>query len=119
LAYFGGFEILQMAGGMLEAFKNNMLILVDGFICTVAFLIAYKKNPEIIRNAIFSHQSAEQAHSKLLGYINGKAILHLDLRLGEGTGCAVAFPVILSAVAFLNEMASFETAGVSNKEKTQ
>ncbi len=119
LTYFGGFEILQMAGGMLEAFKNNMLILVDGFICTVAFLIAYKKNPEIIRNAIFSHQSAEQAHSKLLGYMNGKAILQLDLRLGEGTGCAIVFPIIQSAVAFLNEMASFETAGVSNKEKTQ
>ncbi|MES2811405.1 MAG: nicotinate-nucleotide--dimethylbenzimidazole phosphoribosyltransferase [Bacteroidota bacterium] len=117
LAYFGGFEILQMAGGMFEAYKNNMLILVDGFICSVAFLIAYKKNPEIIRNAVFSHQSAEQAHSKLLNYLNAKAILQLDLRLGEGTGCAIAFPVIQSAVAFLNEMASFETAGVSNKEK--
>lgn len=119
LAYFGGFEILQMAGGMLEAFKNDMLILVDGFICSVAFLIAFKKNPAIIRNAIFSHQSAEQAHGKLLNYMNAKAVLQLDLRLGEGTGCAIAFPIIQSAVAFLNEMASFETAGVSNKEKTE
>jgi nicotinate-nucleotide--dimethylbenzimidazole phosphoribosyltransferase len=116
LAYFGGFEILQMAGGMLEAFKNNMLILVDGFICSVAFLIAYTKNPSIIRNAIFSHQSAEQAHGLLLNYMNAKAVLQLDLRLGEGTGCAIAFPIIQSAVAFLNEMASFESAGVSNKE---
>lgn len=115
LAYFGGFEILQMAGGMLEAYKNNMLILVDGFICSVAFLIAFQKNPSIIKNAIFSHQSAEQAHRKLLNYLNVKAILQLDLRLGEGTGCAVAFPIIQSAVAFLNEMASFESAGVSNK----
>ena len=119
LAYFGGFEILQMAGGMLEAFKNNMLILVDGFICSVAFLIAFKKNPAIISNAIFSHQSAEQAHGKLLNYMNAKAVLQLDLRLGEGTGCAIAFPIIQSAVAFLNEMASFETAGVSNKDKTE
>ena len=119
LAYFGGFEILQMAGGMLEAYKNNMLILVDGFICSVAFLIASKKNPGIIRNTVFSHQSAEQAHSKLLNYLDAKAVLHLDLRLGEGTGCAIAFPIIQSAVAFLNEMASFETAGVSNKEKTE
>ncbi|ESU22873.1 bluB/cobT protein [Flavobacterium enshiense DK69] len=115
LAYFGGFEILQMAGGMLEAYKNNMLVLVDGFICSVAFLIAFKKNPSIIKNAVFSHQSAEQAHIKLLNYLEVKAILQLDLRLGEGTGCAVAFPIVQSAVAFLNEMASFESAGVSNK----
>jgi nicotinate-nucleotide--dimethylbenzimidazole phosphoribosyltransferase len=115
LAYFGGFEIMQMAGGMLEAYNNNMLILVDGFICSIAFLIAFKKNPRIMQNAVFCHQSAEQAHIKLLNYLNGKAILNLNLRLGEGTGCAVAFPIIQSAVAFLNEMTSFESAGVSNK----
>ena len=114
LAYFGGFEILQMAAGMLEAYNNKMLILVDGFICGVAFLIAYQKNKSILKNAIFSHQSAEQAHSKLLNYLNARAILQLDLRLGEGTGCAVAFPIIQSAVVFLNEMASFESAGVSS-----
>lgn len=117
LAYFGGFEILQMAGGMLEAFKNNMLILVDGFICSVAFLIAYKKQPGIIKNTVFSHQSAEQAHAKLLGYMDAKAVLQLDLRLGEGTGCAIVVPILHSAIAFLNKMASFESAGVSNKER--
>ncbi|WP_136668678.1 nicotinate-nucleotide--dimethylbenzimidazole phosphoribosyltransferase [Flavobacterium sp. H122] len=117
LAYFGGFEILQMAGGMLEAYRNNMLILVDGFICSVAFLIAYTKQPEIIKKAVFSHQSAEQAHAKLLDYMNAKAVLQLDLRLGEGTGCAVVMPILHSATAFLNKMASFESAGVSNKER--
>jgi nicotinate-nucleotide--dimethylbenzimidazole phosphoribosyltransferase len=113
LAYFGGFEILQMAGGMLQAKDNNMLILVDGFICTVAFLIAYKMNPEVKENAIFCHSSAEQGHQKILDYLDVRALLQLDLRLGEGTGCAIAFPIIQSAVCFLNDMANFESAGVS------
>ncbi|SHM12319.1 nicotinate-nucleotide-dimethylbenzimidazole phosphoribosyltransferase /cob(II)yrinic acid a,c-diamide reductase [Flavobacterium flevense] len=113
LTYFGGFEILQMAGGMLEAYRQNMIVLVDGFICSVAFLIAFKKNSAILNNAFFSHQSAEKAHKKLLDYIGVSAVLQLDLRLGEGTGCALVFPIIESAVAFLNEMASFESAGIS------
>lgn len=113
LAYFGGFEIMQMAGGMLQAKENNILILVDGFICTVAFLIAYKMNPSVKESAIFCHSSAEQGHKKILDYLNVRALLQLDLRLGEGTGCAVAFPIIQSAVSFLNEMASFESAGIS------
>lgn len=115
LGYFGGFEIMQMAAGMLEAHKKGMLILVDGFICTVAYLIAFLKNPEIKQNAVFSHCSAEQAHKKLLDYLDVKAILQLNLRLGEGTGCAIVFPIVQSALFFLNEMASFESAGVSNK----
>jgi nicotinate-nucleotide--dimethylbenzimidazole phosphoribosyltransferase len=115
LAYFGGFEIMQMAGGMLAAYKNNMLILVDGFICTVAFLIAFKINPDIKKNAIFCHSSAEQGHQKLLDYLEVKSVLQLDLRLGEGTGCAVALPILQSATAFLNEMATFENAGISEK----
>lgn len=115
LAYFGGFEILQMAGGMLQAYQNNMLILVDGFISSVAFLIAYKKNPTIKENAIFCHCSEEKAHKALLHYLEVEPILHLNMRLGEGSGCAVAFPIIQSALVFLNEMASFESAGVSNK----
>ena len=115
LAYFGGFEITQIAAGMLAAFENNMLILVDGFICSVAFLIAKTMNPTIQQNAIFCHQSDEKAHRKLLDYLNAETILKLNLRLGEGTGCAVAFPIIQSAVAFFNEMASFENAGVSQQ----
>jgi nicotinate-nucleotide--dimethylbenzimidazole phosphoribosyltransferase len=115
LAYFGGFEIMQMAGGMLTAYDHNMLILVDGFICSVAFLIASKMNPNINENAVFCHVSAENAHQKLLNYLGAKPILNLDLRLGEGTGCAIAFPILKSAEAFLNEMATFENAGVSRK----
>ncbi|MFB9077096.1 nicotinate-nucleotide--dimethylbenzimidazole phosphoribosyltransferase [Flavobacterium procerum] len=115
LSYFGGFEIIQMAGGILSAFENKMLILIDGFICTTALLIAFKINPKIKQNAVFCHCSAEKAHQKLLDYLDAKPILNLDLRLGEGTGCAIAFPILKSAEAFLNEMASFESVGISRK----
>jgi nicotinate-nucleotide--dimethylbenzimidazole phosphoribosyltransferase len=116
IRHFGGFEILQIVGGMMEAYKNNMVILVDGFICSVAFLIANRINPALIDNTIFCHQSKEKGHQLLLNYLKAKPLINLNMRLGEGTGCAVAFPIIQSAVNFLNQMASFETAGVSNKE---
>ena len=119
LAYFGGFEIMQIVGGMLEAKKQNKLILVDGFICSVAFLVAFQINAALKQNAIFCHTSAEKAHKKLLDYLQVRPILSLDMRLGEGTACAIAFPIIQSAVAFLNEMANFESAGVSNSESAK
>ncbi|MBB1193295.1 5,6-dimethylbenzimidazole synthase [Flavobacterium sp. SOK18b] len=115
LAYFGGFEIMQLAGGMLKAKVENMLILVDGFISSVAFLVAYTKNKLVLENAIFCHSSAEQAHQKILDFFNVRSVLQLDLRLGEGTGCALALPILESAVAFLNDMASFESAQVDSK----
>lgn len=115
MAYFGGFEILQMAGAMLEAKKRNMLILIDGFICTVAYLCAFKIEAAVKNNAVFCHQSDEQGHRLLLEKLDAKPLLQLKMRLGEGTGCALAFPLVQSAVAFLNDMASFEDADVSNK----
>lgn len=115
LTHFGGFEIVQMAGAMLEATKNKMLILVDGFIATVAFLCAFRLHAAVRQNAIFCHQSGEHGHKLLLATLEAQPLLRLDMRLGEGTGCAIAFPIIQSAVAFLNEMASFDSAGVSKK----
>ncbi|KFF21039.1 nicotinate-nucleotide--dimethylbenzimidazole phosphoribosyltransferase [Chryseobacterium sp. JM1] len=113
---FGGLEIVQMMGAMEEAYQQNMLIMVDGFIASVAAATVWKKNPQIMDNFIFCHVSDENAHQKLLELLGQKALLNLNLRLGEGTGCALAYPLIQSAVNFLNEMSSFEDAHVSNKE---
>lgn len=115
LQTFAGFEIAQMTGAMLAAFEQNMLILVDGFIASAAFLAASKIEPRIFDKAIFCHQSDEHGHKMLLDFFNERPILNLNLRLGEGTGCALAYPIIQAAVNFLNEMASFDSAGVSNK----
>jgi nicotinate-nucleotide--dimethylbenzimidazole phosphoribosyltransferase len=115
MAYFGGFEIMQLTGAILEAKNKKMLILVDGFIVTVAFLCAFLIDPSVKENAIFCHESGEKGHKLLLQWLNAEALLHLQMRLGEGSGCAVAFPLIKSAIRFLNDMASFESADVSNK----
>lgn len=115
LQTFGGFEIAQMCSAMIAAFDQNMVIMVDGFIATSAYLVAQQINPAIKTNAIFCHQSDEQGHQNLLKYLQAEPLLKLHMRLGEGTGCAMAYPIIQSAVLFLNEMASFEDAQVSNK----
>jgi nicotinate-nucleotide--dimethylbenzimidazole phosphoribosyltransferase len=116
LQAFGGFEIAQMCYAMQRAYDYNMVILVDGFIASAAFLVAYKTNPDILKNAIFCHLSDEHGHKNLLNYLGVEPLLKLGMRLGEGTGCAVAYPLIESAISFLNNMASFESAGVSNKQ---
>ncbi len=113
LSTFGGFEIAMMAGAYLQATELKMLILVDGFIATSALLVAVKLYPAILDYCIFSHQSQEKGHRLVLKYLKAKSLLNLEMRLGEGSGAAVAFPIIQSAVHFLNEMASFESAGVS------
>jgi len=116
LQTFGGFEIAMMCGAMLEAVRQKMLVLVDGFIATAAFACAQAMNEEAAAYALFCHQSDESGHKLMLQTLGVEPILNLDLRLGEGTGCALAYPIIKSAVEFMNTMASFETAGVSNKD---
>lgn len=119
LAAFGGFEIAQMAGAMLKAAELKMIIMVDGFIATSAFLAANSIDSNVFDYSIFCHQSEEKGHKLMLEYLKAKPLMNLNMRLGEGTGCAVAYPFIQSAVKFLNEMASFESAGVSNKEEME
>jgi nicotinate-nucleotide--dimethylbenzimidazole phosphoribosyltransferase len=115
LTTFGGFEIAMICGAMLKAAELKMVILVDGFITTAALLVAKAINEDVMKYCIFTHQSNEHGHAFMLGYLKASPLLHLGMRLGEGTGAAVAYPIIQSAVNFLNQMASFESAGVSNK----
>lgn len=112
LACFGGFEIAMICGAVLEAKDRGMLIIADGFITSSAFLAAYEMQANILENTIFSHHSDERGHKAMLDYLKGDPILNLGLRLGEGTGVAIAYPIIESALIFLNEMESFEGASV-------
>lgn len=116
LATYGGFEIAMMCGSMLAAREKGMILLIDGFIATSAFLVAREVDPKIMDNSIFCHVSDEKGHRSMLQHIGANALLDMGMRLGEGTGAAVAYPLIKSAVNFLNEMASFQEAGVTDKE---
>lgn len=125
LARIGGFEIAMMAGAYLEAVKQKMIVVVDGFITTAALLIANaifiaEKQQSLVPgwttladHCIFSHTSHEAGHEKILKRLGVTPLLNLSMRLGEGTGAALAMPLLQSAVLFLNEMASFESAGVT------
>ncbi|MBA3032068.1 MAG: nicotinate-nucleotide--dimethylbenzimidazole phosphoribosyltransferase [Gammaproteobacteria bacterium] len=115
LAQFGGFEIAMMTGAMLAAARQRMLVLVDGFICGAAALVAARLQPAFLDYAAFCHASAEAGHRTQLAALNVAPLMSLDLRLGEGTGAALAWPLVRAACAFLNEMASFESANVSDK----
>jgi nicotinate-nucleotide--dimethylbenzimidazole phosphoribosyltransferase len=114
LATYGGFEIAQMAGAILQAAELGMVVLIDGFIACTAYLVAHALEPAVKEYCIFCHQSREQGHKLLLEHLHVRPLLNLDMRLGEGTGAAVAYPLLQSAVNFLNQMASFESAGVAD-----
>lgn len=116
LAAFGGFEIVQMAGAMLAAAARRMVVLVDGFIVGSAALAAIHLQPALRDYCVFCHRSAEPGHAAQLAALDARPLIDLGLRLGEGTGAALAWPVVKAAVAFLDEMASFESAGVSDKD---
>ena len=115
LARFGGFEIAMLCGAMLAAAEKRMVLIIDGFIVTSALLVAASLTPAILDYCVFAHCSQEAGHRLQLESLNSKPLLDLGLRLGEGTGAALAYPLLQAACAFMNEMASFESAGVSNK----
>ena len=115
LADVGGFEIAMMTGAMLQAAAERRVVLVDGFIAGAAALVAHALVPAVKDYLVFCHRSAERGHDLLLTHLDAQPLLALDLRLGEGSGALLAWPLVQSACAFLNEMASFESAGVSGK----
>lgn len=116
LRTFGGFEIAMMTGAMLAAAENNAMLMIDGFIATAALLVAVRIQPEILHYCVFAHCSDEAGHQLLLQQLGAEPLLNLGLRLGEGTGAALAYPLLQGAVSFLNDMASFESAHVSRQD---
>lgn len=113
IAWFGGYEMAMALGGMLQAAELGMLIIVDGFIMTSVILAASRLYPEVMDYAVFSHQGDESGHKLMLDAMGVKAILHLDLRLGEGSGAVCAFPILESAVRMINKMDSFQSVNVT------
>ncbi|MEQ1682577.1 MAG: nicotinate-nucleotide--dimethylbenzimidazole phosphoribosyltransferase [Burkholderiaceae bacterium] len=116
LAAFGGFEIAMMAGAALQAASQRRLVVVDGFIAGAAILVAAMLAPDLLGYCVFAHRSNEAGHRLMLDHLGVQAVLDLGLRLGEGSGAVLAWPLIASAALLLNEMASFESAGVSTRE---
>lgn len=116
LAAFGGFEIATMVGAILQAAAQNRVVVVDGFIVSAAVLVASRLAPEVLQRCVFAHRSGERGHALMLAALQGEPLLDLQLRLGEGSGAALAWPLMQSACAILRDMASFESAGVSREE---
>jgi len=122
LAAFGGFEIATLVGAVLQAAAERRVIVVDGFISSAAVLVAQALQPRVTQRCVFSHRSDESGHALMLRHLGpdgatpARALLDLGLRLGEGSGAVLAWPLLQSACAILAEMASFESAGVSDQQ---
>ncbi|MDR2119036.1 MAG: nicotinate-nucleotide--dimethylbenzimidazole phosphoribosyltransferase [Tannerellaceae bacterium] len=110
---FGGLEMAMAVGAMLQAAELRMIILIDGFIMTACLLAAERLSPGVTEYALFGHESGEAGHRLLLDYLGAQPLLHLNLRLGEGSGALCAFPLVDSAVRMMREMHSFHRAEVA------
>lgn len=115
LAALGGFEVATLVGAVLQAALERRVIVVDGFITSAAVLVAARLQPHVLQRCIFAHGSAEPGHALMLAQLGAQPLLNLGLRLGEGSGAALAWPLLQSACAILREMASFEAAGVATQ----
>ncbi|HZF82945.1 MAG TPA: nicotinate-nucleotide--dimethylbenzimidazole phosphoribosyltransferase [Burkholderiaceae bacterium] len=116
LAALGGFEIATLVGAVLQAARERRVIVVDGFIASAAVLVAHALEPAVVQRCVAAHVSAEPGHALMLRALGLTPLLQLDMRLGEGSGAALAWPLLESACRILREMASFESAGVSRKD---
>jgi len=114
LICLGGFEIVALVGAYIRAAQLGIAVLVDGFICTAAALAVTRLNPEVAPYLFYCHQSAEPGHQAALTALNAKPLLNLQLRLGEGSGAALAVPLFKHAIALHNHMATFAEASVSD-----
>lgn len=112
-AYFMGFEMAAAVGGMLRAAEHKMVILVDGFIMTACMLVARAICPDVMSYAVFGHCGDEGGHKLMLDKMGAEPLLHLGLRLGEGTGAICAYPILQSAVNMINEMDNFAHAEIT------
>ena len=115
LTQYGGYEIAMLVGAMLGAAARQLLVVVDGFTVTVAAALAARIEARVLDYCVFAHVSAERAHGALLAHLKVRPLLDLGMRLGEGSGAALALPLIQSAVHLYNQMATFAGAGVSGK----
>ena len=113
IRYFGGFEMVAAIGAMLRAAEQHLVILVDGFIMTACALAAVRLYPASLDYMVFTHCGDESGHKLMLDIMGAKPLLHLGLRLGEGTGALCAFPIVDSAVRMMNEMNNFENANIT------
>ena len=107
-----------MVGAILQAAADQRVIVVDVFIASAAVLVAISLSPAVAGYCVYAHLSGERGHALMLTNMQAEPLLDLGLRLGEGSGAAIAWPLLVSACALLSEMASFESAGVSRHEKT-
>ena len=113
LSYFGGFEMIAAIGAMLRAAEQHLIILVDGFIMTACAIAAIRLYPASQDYMIFTHCGDESGHKRMLDIVDAKPLLHLGLRLGEGTGALCAFPIVDSAVRMMNEMNNFDNSKIT------